>query len=592
MAKTSTKKADQAVKLDTGRLEQVEFGELAVSPLNVRKNAEVGPDDELVASIKAHGLLQPLVGYIAKSGPAIVLICAGQRRFLALQHIAQADTKIPVRIVDEETAIEVSLAENLERKDMNPADELAAFQALIETGHYDADRIAARFGFNLRLVRRRLKMATLIPEILEALRDGRITVEAAEVYAAASEEVQRDVFKKHNAKGAWEPHKPDRVRGDIVIHGMNANSQVGRFIGGIEAYKAAGGTMLDENFLDLFKTDEDNQRMRDVSVVRALVEKRQDELHDDVMKMVLAKYPFATGIEWANLFGTYGVDYPKPAKKSGLVLVGDGWNSDATLTADRAREAAEKHGATVLAVMSIDNDGAPKLWEGKFIVGKDGWEKTAPPEKAATSPHNGMTPEERAAYERERAIRETCENLYVRQLIGDTPGFATAHVLWDRHYGHLHVSLARLDSDNADIDFSDQWNPRIKDELLAPFRAEAIERMDADAAARKAKAEEQQVAREKSLAELDELAKKPIAEWPYCVRITYGDDDDTLEIVNEGERLLVTNTEGEEWDGFDAAEQIQLVRDGIGDEPFTITTIATATEYGAAEAGEELEAAE
>src|SRR4051812_26923065 len=94
--------------IDAGRIERIELQQLGVSPLNARKDAEVGPDDELVASIRAHGLLQPLVGYIAKSGLAMVLICAGQRRLLALQHVATATTKIPVRIVDEETAIEVS----------------------------------------------------------------------------------------------------------------------------------------------------------------------------------------------------------------------------------------------------------------------------------------------------------------------------------------------------------------------------------------------------------------------------------------------------------------------------------------------------
>jgi ParB family chromosome partitioning protein len=127
-----SKEAAEAAGLDTGRIEEVEFAHLAVSPLNVRKhNAEIGPDDELVHSIRAHGLLQPLIGYIARSGPATVLVCAGQRRLQALAHIAATDAKIPVRIVGEETAIEISLAENLERKDMNPVDELDAFKALI-----------------------------------------------------------------------------------------------------------------------------------------------------------------------------------------------------------------------------------------------------------------------------------------------------------------------------------------------------------------------------------------------------------------------------------------------------------------------------
>lgn len=69
-----------------------------------------------------------------------------------------------------------------------------------------------------------------------------------------------------------------------------------------------------------------------------------------------------------------------------------------------------------------------------------------------------------------------------------------------------------------------------------------------------------------------------------------GDDDDALEMVRNGEKLLITNAEGEEWEGSDSAEETQLVRDALGDEPFTLTTFATATEYGNAE--EQLEAAE
>lgn len=407
------------VEIDAGRIEKVELGQLAVSPFNVRKNVEVKLDDELVASIRAHGLLQPLVGYIAKSGTALVLICAGQRRLLALRHVAKPDIKIPVRIVDEETAIEVSLAENLERKNMNPVDEFAAFKALVDTGHYDADRIAARFGYNLNLVKRRLKMALLIPEILEAVREGEITIEAAEAYAAGSEEVQRDVFKKHNAKGAWEPHKPERVRGDIVLHGLSASSKVGKFIGGLEAYRAAGGTVIDDAFLDLFKKDDDDGRMRDVSIVRQLVEQRQAAVADDVNAMVKAKYPFASGYEWANLFGTYNVDYPKPSKKSGLVLVGNGWNSEAGDTTKRAKKAANDHDGCVKAIISIDDKGQPEIWAGKFLISKDAWDKVKPEEKSSGG-YREPTPEERAEQARRQKIEGQAVTLAIAAMSHET----------------------------------------------------------------------------------------------------------------------------------------------------------------------------
>jgi ParB/RepB/Spo0J family partition protein len=471
--------------LDPGRIQEVEMQKLAVSPLNVRKDEEVGPDDELVASIRAHGLLQPLVGYIDAEDLSRVLVCAGQRRLLALRHIATPSAKIPVRIVDEETAIEVSLAENLERKNMNPVDEFAAFKALIDTGHYDAHRIASRFGFSLNLVKRRLKMALLIPEILEAVREGRITIEAAEAYAAASEEVQRDIFKKHNAKGAWEPHKPERVRSDIVLHSLAVNSRVGKFIGGLDAYLAAGGTVIDEAFLDLFKKDDDDGRMRDVSVVRDLVEKRQAELHGDVLTMVQKKYPFATGFEWANFFGNYGPDYPKPAKKSGLMVVGNGWNADAADITKRVKKAAKELGATVLAIVSIDDAGQPEIWSGKFLIGRDAWNEVKPEERTYGG-YREPTPEERAAQERERKINRIATNLFGRSLVGETPGFLVTHCRVDGWGSDsesvIQVTLEKIDVPAELIDKSNHQH-RISEEALKPFIEEATRIVDTPPAA-------------------------------------------------------------------------------------------------------------
>jgi ParB/RepB/Spo0J family partition protein len=404
----------KAVELDTGRLEKIELQQLAVSPFNARKDAEVGPEDELVASIRAHGLLQPLVGHIATSGPAIVLICAGQRRLLALQHIAKPETKIPVRIVDEETAIEVSLAENLERKSMNPVDEFMAFKALIETGHYDADRIASRFGFSLNLVKRRLKMAALIPEILEVVREGQITIDAAEAYAAASAEVQRDVFKKHNAKGAWEPHKPERVRSDIVIHGLAANSRVGKFIGGLEAYRAAGGTVIDEAFLDLFNKDDDEGRMRDVSIVRGLVEKRQAELAADVQELVNKKYPFATGFEWANLFGTYNARHAQ-ADEEERPGRGRATAGTATLLTRPSGRRRPRRSTTPRCWRSSLDGRRRARGLGRKIPAREGCLGPGKAEERQSQGYKEPTPEERAATERAGYDR-LATNLYGRSL--------------------------------------------------------------------------------------------------------------------------------------------------------------------------------
>jgi hypothetical protein len=312
------------------------------------------------------------------------------------------------------------------------------------------------------------------------VREGQITIDAAEAYAAASAEVQRDVFKKHNAKGAWEPHKPERVRSDIVIHGLAANSRVGKFIGGLEAYRAAGGTVIDEAFLDLFKKEDDEGRMRDVSIVRGLVEKRQAELAADVQELVNKKYPFATGFEWANLFGNYGADMPKPAKKSGLIAVGAGWNSDAADTTKRAKKAAKEHDATVLAIVALTDAGEPEVWAGKFLLGKDAWDQVKPEERQ-TQGYKEPTPEERAATERERRIRSLATNLYGRSLVGETPGLVVSHCAADgwgpNGKSVIQITLQMVDVPKGAVDRTN-YQHRLSNDVLKPFLEEATRTVD------------------------------------------------------------------------------------------------------------------
>lgn len=455
MARNDPKKSKSpAADAVGGRIEQVLLSQLDISPLNVRRTEpEVSPESELTQSIMAHGLLQPLIGYLAKSGMAVVLICAGQRRLQALRHVAAPETPIPVRIVDEDTAIEISLAENLERRDMNPADEVLAFKALLELGTYDAARIATRFGFTLQHVRRRLKMAALLPEILDVLREGTITIDAAAAYAAASEEVQRDVFKKHNAKGAWKPHEPAAIRQDIALHGISSNSAVARFVGGVEAYKAAGGTTIDEDFADLFADGQGDARLRDVGVVRKLIERRQGELAGEAAALAQEAMPFVTGIEWMDLMGTsYGSSVPKPGKKSGMIAVEQGWGPEgAKAFAERAKACAEM-GAPVIALVDVASDGSLRIVGGKLIVDKDGWEKSKPADAPddADIEHRMMTPEEQAALARERDVIAQMQKLYALSLIGDTPGWGVTSARFDRHHERYSVTLTRLDADNSD----------------------------------------------------------------------------------------------------------------------------------------------
>jgi ParB family transcriptional regulator, chromosome partitioning protein len=118
-------------------IEYIEVRKLVKSPLNVRKTVSAAADEELKASILAHGLMQNLVAIEGKKGRYQVI--AGARRLEALKAL-QAEGSLPddhavaCQVIDADNAEEASLVENTVRLAMHPADQFEAFNALIEKG--------------------------------------------------------------------------------------------------------------------------------------------------------------------------------------------------------------------------------------------------------------------------------------------------------------------------------------------------------------------------------------------------------------------------------------------------------------------------
>ncbi|MDE0660700.1 MAG: ParB N-terminal domain-containing protein [Gammaproteobacteria bacterium] len=143
--------------------------------------ARIQADAELVASIRAHGLLENLV--VAPRSKTTFGVAAGARRLRALNALA-ADKHIPKNhpvpclVVDGDAAAESSLAENVVRISMHPADQVVAFSRLAREGA-TTEQIAARFGVAERTVQKRVRLGGLPEEIIDAYREGRINADTA-----------------------------------------------------------------------------------------------------------------------------------------------------------------------------------------------------------------------------------------------------------------------------------------------------------------------------------------------------------------------------------------------------------------------------
>jgi ParB family transcriptional regulator, chromosome partitioning protein len=256
-------------------IKSIPLPNLVVSARNVRRANDPDADAQLAADIAAHGLLQNLVVTAQKTsrkgGKATYAVEAGGRRLRALQAlqaegVLPADYKVACLVLgargDADAASEASLAENLQRLAMNPADECLAFQTLIAQGA-DVEGVARRFGLTVRHVEGRLRLAGLHPTVFDALGAGTITLDAAKAYAATSDqERQLRVFEQLGS--AWAGAHPDSIRRMMVSATVPANDRRLRFVGE-EAYVAAGGRLE----RDLFAAA-DEARVLDVALLEQL----------------------------------------------------------------------------------------------------------------------------------------------------------------------------------------------------------------------------------------------------------------------------------------------------------------------------------
>jgi ParB family chromosome partitioning protein len=138
-----------------------------------RKRFDDGSIAELAASIKRHGIIQPLV--VEADGAGAYRIIAGERRWRAASVAGLAEVPAIVKEYGREKRLEVALVENVQREDLNPIDEAEAYRQLMEATGLTQDQVAERVGKSRPTVANALRLLGLPPEAMEALRTGVIS---------------------------------------------------------------------------------------------------------------------------------------------------------------------------------------------------------------------------------------------------------------------------------------------------------------------------------------------------------------------------------------------------------------------------------
>ena len=146
--------------------------QLEPNPLQPRGDISLDSIQELVSSIREHGILEPLI--VAKT-PAGYQIIAGERRWRAARILKLESVPAIIKETTPQQMLEMAIVENVQRKDLNPIERAKAFLRLREEFNFDNEKIAKRMGKSIPYVINVLKLLTLPDALKDGLLSGLIT---------------------------------------------------------------------------------------------------------------------------------------------------------------------------------------------------------------------------------------------------------------------------------------------------------------------------------------------------------------------------------------------------------------------------------
>lgn len=177
---------------------QVSVDRIHPNPEQPRRHFDEAALDELAASIRSKGVIQPLV---LRPHPAIAdayQIVAGERRWRAAQRAEVHAVPAVIRDLDDTEVLEIAIIENVQRADLNPVEEALGFRQLIDRFGHTQERLAQSIGKSRSHIANVLRLLSLPEEVLDLVRTGKLTAGHARALVTTADPVRlaREVLAK------------------------------------------------------------------------------------------------------------------------------------------------------------------------------------------------------------------------------------------------------------------------------------------------------------------------------------------------------------------------------------------------------------
>ena len=168
------------------------------NPRRIFANAEI---DELAASLRERGIIQPIVARPVRGAADAYEIIAGERRWRAAQRAGLHEVPVVVIEATDEEALQLAIIENVQRTDLNPLEEADGYRALIRDFSHSQDDVARMIGKSRSHVANTLRLQTLPDRVKEHIRAGRLSA--------------------GHARALVGHHDAERLSEEIVARGLN-----------------------------------------------------------------------------------------------------------------------------------------------------------------------------------------------------------------------------------------------------------------------------------------------------------------------------------------------------------------------------------
>lgn len=275
--------AVQKITLSSSR--DIPFNKLVLSQSNIRRVKAGVSIEDLAASIARRGLIQSLhVRPVLDSEGAetgMFEVPAGGRRYRALEMLVKQKrlnktASVPCVVGAADSGIlmeEISLAENDERVPAHPLDQFRAFQSMRDKGMTE-EAIAAAFFVGVNVVKQRLRLVSVSPNLLDVYADDGMTLEQLMAFSVSHDHARQEQIWE-TVRNSWQK-EPFQIRRMLTETTVRASDKRAVFVS-VDAYEAAGGAIL----RDLFESD-DGGWLQDVALLDRLVSEKLAVIADEI----------------------------------------------------------------------------------------------------------------------------------------------------------------------------------------------------------------------------------------------------------------------------------------------------------------------